>query len=93
MSTGEPPRGAGTPIFDALEEALRAERPAALATVVDGPGLGAKLLVRPDLPTLGTLGNPDLDRVVRVPSFLGEAGQRHERTDLRRALGESVGFR
>lgn len=62
--SGAPGSAADTPIFDALGETLRAERPVALATVVDGPGLGAKLLVRPDEPTLGTLGNPDLDRVV-----------------------------
>jgi xanthine dehydrogenase accessory factor len=54
----------GTPIFDALREELRAERPVALATVVEGPGVGAKLLVRPDGAALGTLGDPDLDRVV-----------------------------
>ena len=62
--SGEQGRGAGTPIFDALREALRAERPAALATIVDGPGLGAKLLIRPGEPPLGTLGDPDLDRAV-----------------------------
>ena len=53
-----------TPIFDALSATLRAERPAALATIVDGPGAGSKLLVRPGEPVLGTLGNSDLDRVV-----------------------------
>jgi xanthine dehydrogenase accessory factor len=53
----------GTPIFDHLREALRADRPVALATVTDGPHLGAKLLVHPDGTTEGTLGDPDLDRV------------------------------
>lgn len=56
--------GAATPIFDALRETLRSEQPAALATIVEGPGAGAKLLVRPGQPSLGTLGNTDLDRVV-----------------------------
>jgi xanthine dehydrogenase accessory factor len=56
--------GAGTPVFDALAAALRVDRPVALATVVEGPHLGAKLLVEPDLPVVGTLGDPDLDRVV-----------------------------
>jgi xanthine dehydrogenase accessory factor len=51
-------------IYDELREALLEERPVALATVVDGPGLGAKLLVSPGHPPLGTLGDPDLDRVV-----------------------------
>ncbi len=51
-------------IYEALRDALRAQEPVALATVVDGPELGAKLLVRPGAPALGTLGNADLDRVV-----------------------------
>ncbi len=53
-----------TPVFDALESALRADRPVALATVVEGEELGAKLLVEPGAAPLGTLGDPDLDRVV-----------------------------
>ena len=36
----------------------------ALATVIDGPGTGTKLLVGPDHEPVGTLGNDDLDRVV-----------------------------
>lgn len=55
---------ADTPIYDALARALRGERPIALATIVEGVGLGAKLLVEPGRPTVGTLGNVDLDRVV-----------------------------
>jgi xanthine dehydrogenase accessory factor len=51
-------------IFDALDDALRALRPVVLATVVEGPGTGAKLLVHPDAPPLGSLGDDDLDRVV-----------------------------
>jgi xanthine dehydrogenase accessory factor len=50
--------------YDELAEALREARPVALVTVVSGPGVGAKLLVRPDLGPLGTLGHPELDRVV-----------------------------
>jgi xanthine dehydrogenase accessory factor len=62
---------AGTPVFDALRAALRAAEPVALATVTDGPHLGAKLLVRPGGAPLGTLGHPDLDRVV-ARDALGE---------------------
>jgi xanthine dehydrogenase accessory factor len=51
-------------VFEALEEALRTDRPVALTTVVEGPHLGAKLLVGPDREPLGSLGDPDLDRVV-----------------------------
>jgi xanthine dehydrogenase accessory factor len=53
------------PIYEALRDALRAEQPVALATEVDGPTPGAKLLCGPGLPTpMGTLHDPDLDRVV-----------------------------
>ncbi|MCI4355046.1 MAG: XdhC/CoxI family protein [Thermoplasmata archaeon] len=53
-----------TPVFDALRDALRRSRPVALATVIEGPHLGAKLLVGPDTETLGSLGDPNLDEVV-----------------------------
>jgi len=61
-----------TALFDQLAAAIRAEEPVALATVVEGPGRGAKLLVRPDAEgdagggpvVAGSLGDPDLDRVV-----------------------------
>jgi xanthine dehydrogenase accessory factor len=51
-------------IFAALRDALRADEPVALATVVEGPQPGAKLLVRPGHEPLGSLGDADLDRVV-----------------------------
>jgi xanthine dehydrogenase accessory factor len=51
-------------VYEELRDALRAEEPVALATVVEGPGLGAKLLVRPGRDMLGSLGDADLDRVV-----------------------------
>ncbi len=46
------------------EAARRSGEPCALVTVVSGPGTGSKLLVRPDRPAEGSLGDPDLDRVV-----------------------------
>jgi xanthine dehydrogenase accessory factor len=55
-------------LFDALAAALRAEQPAALAEVIEGPPelLGGKLLVLPGPPfeTLGSVGDTDLDRVI-----------------------------
>lgn len=51
-------------IYETLRDALRAGDPVALATVTSGPHLGAKLLVRPTGESVGTLGDPDLDRVV-----------------------------
>ena len=54
----------GDPALDRLAEALPAGIPVALATVVSGPGTGAKLLVGDDGERVGSLGDPDLDRVV-----------------------------
>ncbi len=75
---------------EAIQEALRTGEPAALATVIDGPGpgvpgvpvkVGGKLLVRPDAEPIGTLGDPDLDRVVTRDALgeleVGRTGMRH----------------
>jgi xanthine dehydrogenase accessory factor len=58
-------------VYETLRDALRAGEPAALATVIEGPGTGAKLLVRPGYRPAGSLGNADLDRVV-ARDALGE---------------------
>jgi xanthine dehydrogenase accessory factor len=50
--------------YEELRDALRAGEPVALATVIEGPHLGAKLLVRPDGNASGSLGDENLDRVV-----------------------------
>ncbi len=77
-------------IYDTLRSAVKAEEPVALASIVSGPAatadlLGAKLLVRPDGSTMGTLGNDDLDRVVIRDSIgelaAGTSGVRHYGTD------------
>jgi xanthine dehydrogenase accessory factor len=65
-NTGDP-----APVFQALEDALRADEPVALATIINGDGVGAKLLVRPHREPIGTLGDPHLDRVV-TRDALGE---------------------
>jgi xanthine dehydrogenase accessory factor len=44
-------------------EALAEQSPVAIATLVEGPGLGGKLLVTPE-DHAGTVGNEDLDRAV-----------------------------
>ncbi|HVN51900.1 MAG TPA: XdhC/CoxI family protein [Acidimicrobiales bacterium] len=68
-------------IYEQLDEALRANRPVALATVIEGPNVGAKLLVGPDRDPSGTLGDPDLDRVVTRDALgelaSGTTGVRH----------------
>jgi xanthine dehydrogenase accessory factor len=58
-------------IYGLLRERLGADLPVALATVIDGPQVGAKLLVAPGMEPLGSLGHPDLDRVV-ARDALGE---------------------
>lgn len=68
-------------LFDQLATRLRAGEPVGLATVVNGPDVGAKLLVTPDGRTEGTLGNEGLDRVVRRDLLAdldaGTSGVRH----------------
>jgi xanthine dehydrogenase accessory factor len=68
-------------IFDTLRDSLRAEQPAALATVIEGPGVGNKLLVRPGEEPIGTLGDPRLDRVAGRDALAeleaGRTGVRH----------------
>jgi len=51
-------------IYELLRERLRANEPVALATVVDGPHVGAKLLVIPNETPVGDLGHPELSRIV-----------------------------
>src|SRR5205814_3534948 len=53
-------------MYEQLRDAIRAEEPIVLATVIEGPAdrLGMKLLARPDGDVEGTLGEPELDRVV-----------------------------
>jgi xanthine dehydrogenase accessory factor len=81
-----------TLLYDTLRGAIKEESPVALATVIEGPNTGAKLLAIPDAEALGSLGNADLDRVVLrdalgelaagrtgVRSY-GEAGQAREET-------------
>jgi xanthine dehydrogenase accessory factor len=68
-------------VYDALHAALDAEEPVVLATVVEGPHTGAKLLVGPVRPPLGSLGDADLDRVVTRDALgeleSGRTGVRH----------------
>ncbi len=53
-----------TAIFARYAQALRDATPVALATVIDGPNVGAKILIEPDATAIGSLGHPELDRVV-----------------------------
>ena len=70
-----------TALFEVLRDVIGSEEPVALATVVEGPGVGGKLLVRPDQEPIGSLGDPDLDRVVARDALgelaAGTTGVRH----------------
>ena len=70
-----------TALFEVLRAAIAAEEPVALATVVEGPGVGGKLLVRPEAEPMGSLGDRDLDRVVARDTLgelaAGTTGVRH----------------
>jgi xanthine dehydrogenase accessory factor len=58
-------------VENALVTALNADAPVALATIVAGTGVGAKLLYRPGEPLIGTLGTAELD-VVAARDAAGE---------------------
>ena len=51
-------------LYEVFRDAIRAEEPVSLATVIDGPDAGAKLLVLGTGETHGSLGHDNLDRVV-----------------------------
>ena len=69
------------PLYETLRDRIRAEQPVALATILDGPNVGAKLLVSPDEEARGSLGHPELDRVVARDALAeleaGRTGVRH----------------
>jgi xanthine dehydrogenase accessory factor len=80
-----------TEIYDALKRVLAEERPAALATVVAGPGLGEQMLLARGQ-ELGSLGASNLDDAVRAWAADLLAGQRSERRSFDRAAGPAEVF-
>jgi xanthine dehydrogenase accessory factor len=68
---------AATGLYDRLKEALERKVPVAVATVVRGEPLGAKLLILPDH-TDGTLGDPALDGRVTTDARTLLAAERSE---------------
>jgi xanthine dehydrogenase accessory factor len=77
-------------IFDTLHAAVDSERAVALATVVAGPGIGAKLLVDPDGLRLGSLGDPALDEQVCADALLMLDAERNEARDYPAGAGQAT---
>ncbi len=66
------PGGLGE-VWDRLGADIRRREPVAVATIVDGPGLGGTVLVGPDEPALGGTGSADRDHAL-VRDARGELG-------------------
>jgi xanthine dehydrogenase accessory factor len=68
-------------LYETWRDAVGDHRPVVLATVVEGPGIGAKLLAGEGFEPIGSLGDPDLDRVVLRDALgelaAGRTGVRH----------------
>ena len=68
-------------LYEELRDRIRTDQPTGLCTIIDGPNIGAKLLIAPDRASRGTLGNPELDRIVTRDSLAeleaGRSGVRH----------------
>lgn len=58
-------------LYELLRDRIRASEPVVLATVIEGPGVGGRLLVWPGADVQGSLGNSELDRIV-ARDALGE---------------------
>ena len=56
-------------VFTRYAALLRESTPVALATVIEEPHVGTKLLIENDADPVGTLGHPELDRVVARDSL------------------------
>ena len=51
-------------LYEQLRDRIRGDEPVGLVTVIDGPHIGAKLLIVPGQAAQGSLGDPELDRIV-----------------------------
>jgi len=68
-------------LYPIFAERVRSNIPVALVTVIDGPHVGATMLVSPSIDAVGTLGEAELDRVVARDALgeveAGRTGVRH----------------
>src|SRR4051812_39334920 len=60
-----------TSMYEVLRDHIRASEPVSLATVDDGPNVGAKLMVTTGGEQMGELGHPERTRIV-ARDALGE---------------------
>ncbi|MCC6792757.1 MAG: XdhC family protein [Thermomicrobiales bacterium] len=67
----------GAALYDLLKAAVESYVPAAVATIVRGEPLGAKLLILPDR-TVGGLGSDELDRIALVEARALLAAEKSE---------------
>ena len=74
-------------IFAAFEQAVREARLVALATVLTGPQIGARLLLWPDGGSAGTLGDATLDQAVQAHAAALLGTLRSERATFATAHG------
>lgn len=51
-------------LYEQLRDRIRNDEPVGLCTVIDGPHVGSKLLIIPGRSAQGSLGDPELDRIV-----------------------------
>ena len=71
-------------VAGALRAAIREERPIAMVTVLEGDAAGARVLVRPDGATEGSLGDPSSDGDARAAALEALA---EERSSVREVAG------
>jgi len=68
-------------LYSIFAERVRSNIPVALVTVIDGPHIGATMLVSPSTDAVSTLGDAELDRVVARDALgeveAGRTGVRH----------------
>jgi xanthine dehydrogenase accessory factor len=68
-------------LYEALQAHIRAQHPVALVTVIEGDGVGNKLLVAAGEAPLGSLGSAELDRIAARDALAeleaGRSGIRH----------------
>ena len=71
-----------TDLFSEIRRRIEAEEAVAVATVVQGAQVGARMLVLPDRSTLGGLADPELERVVVLAAL----------EQLRRGISKTFSF-